>query len=238
MRTLRNHSQLPRRQLPIWELWRWALGVVIHGLLSAVMVPSAVAGDLGVVIRTYDASGLSEADRTASLAAAAAILEDAGLAIARLACDGVEAAAASHACLTPLRPYELSLRLVRIPTVGPAEAGRHILRRVNPVTLGYSLVETQVRFGSLATVYVDRVAALAGVSRVDLPTLLGRAIAHEIGHLLLGTAAHARDGVMRAVWSPEALRRGTGGDWRFTPQDAEALREAARRRSAQPLHTW
>lgn len=207
--------------------------------LAAVLAPStAAARDLPVIIRTYDASGLSEADRRASLAAAAAILEDAGLAIARLACDAVEAAAASPACLTPLRPYELSLRLVRIPTVGPAEAGRHILRGVNPVTLGVSLVETQVRFGSLATVYVDRVEELAGVSRIDLPTLLGRAIAHEIGHLLLGTAAHARDGVMRAVWSPEALRHSTNGDWRFTPDDAEALREAARRRSAQPLHTW
>ena len=205
------------------------MGVVIHGLLSAVMVPSAVAGDLGVVIRTYDASGLSEADRAAALAAAATILENAGLAITRLACDGVGSAPASHACLTPLQPHELSLRLVRLPATGSG---------ARPVTLGVSLVETRVRFGSLATVYVDRIAELAGVSRVYVPTLLGLAIAHEIGHLLLGTAAHARAGVMRAVWSPEALRRGTGGDWRFTPQDAEALREAARRRSAQPLHTW
>lgn len=198
--------------------------------LATVLAPAtAAARDLPVVIRTYDASGLSEADRSAALAAAATILEEAGLAIARLACDGVEAAAANHACLTPLRPHELSLRLVRLPS--PGSGARH-------VTLGVSLVETQVRFGSLATVYVDRVAELAGVSRVDVPTLLGRAIAHEIGHLLLGTAAHARDGVMRAVWSPEALRHSTNGDWRFTPDDAEALREAARRRSAQPLHTW
>lgn len=199
-------------------------------VLAAVLAPStAAARDLTVVIRTYDASGLSEADRAASLAAAATILEDAGVTIARLACDEVNAGSASHACLTPLRPHKLSLRLVRLPSTGGGT--RH-------VTLGVSLVEHQVRFGSLATVYVDRVAALADVSRVARPTLLGRAIAHEIGHLLLGTAAHARDGVMRAVWSPETLRRSTSGDWRFTPEDAEALRTAAQRRSAQPLHTW
>lgn len=205
-------------------------GIGIPGvLLAAVLAPSATAaGDGAVVIRTYDASGLPEADRTAALAAAAAILEDAGLAIARLACEQVDAAAI-HPCRSPLGAHELSLRLVRLPSTDTA-AGY--------VTLGYSLVETPVRFGSLATVYVDRVADLAAASRVDLPTLLGRAIAHEVGHLLLGTSAHARTGVMRAVWSPEALQRSGPDQWRFTARDAEALREGARRRTAQPLHTW
>lgn len=195
---------------------------VLGVLVTAVLTPTAAEADAPIVIRTYDASGLSEADRTAALAAAAAILEDAGLGIARLACEDVNAAALVDPCLVPLRPDELSLRLVRLPPAGTD---------ARPVTLGYSLVETAVRFGSLATVYVDRVADLAAASRVDLPTLLGRAIAHEIGHLLLGTGAHARAGVMRAVWSPDVLRRSAADDWRFTPRDAEALRESARRRA-------
>jgi len=199
-------------------------------LFVAALVPSrAFADENLVVVRTYDASGLADGDRAAALAAATAILDDAGIAIARLACEDVNAAATGHPCLLPLRPHELSVRLVRLPA---AEDG------AGNVTLGYSLLETQARAGSLATVYVDRVAHLASASRVDLPTLLGRAIAHEIGHLLLGTTAHARAGIMRAVWSPEALRRSAAGDWRFTARDATALRAAARRRSAQPLQTW
>jgi hypothetical protein len=191
-------------------------------LLAVGLVPAAAAGDLPVVIRTYDASGLPEGDRGAALAAASAILEDAGLAVARLACDDIDPGATDSPCRVPLRTYELTLRLVRVPSTA---------RGGHPVTLGFSLVETDVRFGSLATVYVDRIAALADASGVDLPTLLGRAIAHEIGHLLLGTSAHARVGVMRASWSPEALRHSTARDWRFTPSDAEALRTAARRRA-------
>jgi hypothetical protein len=163
------------------------------------------------------------------MAAATVILEDAGLTIRRLACDSVAAAVVGDACAAPLRAHELSLRLVRLPP--PDRSGDH-------VTLGYSLVNTPARFGSLATVYVDRVADLAAASRVDMPTLLGRAIAHEIGHLLLGTAAHAHVGVMRASWSLEVLRHSPAGDWLFTPADAEALRAAARLRTAQPPQTW
>jgi hypothetical protein len=205
------------------------LGVVV--LLSPIVVPAAGAADFPIVIRTYDASGLPEGDRGAALAAASAILENAGLVVARLACDDVESGGTDHPCHRPLRADELSLRFVRLPIDGPAKAGHYRRRGARHATLGYSLLETGGRFGSLATVYVDRIAHLAEASEIDLPTLLGRAIAHEIGHLLLGTAAHARVGVMRPLWSSDALRRSTTRDWRFTPADAEALRTAARQRA-------
>jgi len=201
----------------------WPLTIAVVGvLLSPIVVRAARAADFPIVIRTYDASGLPEADRMAAMVAATAILEDAGLTIRRLACDQVASPVDGHACLAPLRAHELSLRLVRLP---PSNRGG------DPVTLAYSLVDGPMRFGALATVYVGRVTDLAAAARVDVPTLLGRAIAHEIGHLLLGTAAHAAVGVMRASWSPDALRHSTARDWRFTPADAEALRAAARRRT-------
>lgn len=202
--------------------------VIAGALFAAVLVPAAAsAHEDAVVIRTYDASGLPEADLDAALAAAFAILEDAGVPVARLSCDQPDEAARLHPCRAPLAPHELSLRLVRLPPDG-----------IGPVTLGYSLVETPAGFGSLATVYVDRVARLAAAARVDVPTVLGRAIAHEIGHLLLGTNAHARAGVMRAVWSPEAVRASTPRDWRFTTRDTTALRDGARRRTSHPVQTW
>lgn len=81
-----------------------SLSVAVGGvLLAAVLVPSAAADDLGVVIRTYDASGLAEAGRAAALAAATSILEDAGLAVSRLACDDIDAGATGHPCRRPLR---------------------------------------------------------------------------------------------------------------------------------------
>ena len=121
---------------------------------------------------------------------------------------------------------ELALRLVRLP---PLQG------QPDHVALGYSLVDMRLGAGSLATIYVDRVAALAGAWHLDVRTLLGRAVAHEIGHLLLGTANHARVGLMRAVWSQDALRREQPGDWVFTPRDAQTMRDAVRARNARQL---
>jgi hypothetical protein len=106
---------------------------------------------------------------------------------------------------------------------------------MDQVALGYSLVDTRLRAGALATVYVDRVAALAAAFRLDVRTLLARAIAHEVGHLLLGTANHAPAGLMRAVWSQHALRHERPGDWIFTPRDAQAMRDAVRMRTARQM---
>ena len=91
--------------------------------------------------------------------------------------------------------------------------------------LGTSLIDTRAGSGSLATIYVDRVARFARDSGTQAGVLLGRAIAHEIGHLLLGTTAHTRTGLMRAVWSSDALQRSNAADWLFTPSDARAMRD-------------
>ena len=100
------------------------------------------------------------------------------------------------------------------------------------MTLGDSLIDTRLRAGSLATIYVNRVATLAGRCGVDVQTLLARAVAHEIGHLLLGTSAHASSGLMRAAWSQASLRRGRAEDWTFTVRDAHSMRETVRTRNA------
>ena len=44
-------------------------------------------------------------------------------------------------------------------------------------------------------------------------------IAHEIGHLLLGTTRHARYGVMRALWLTTELRRDQPLDWMFSGRE-------------------
>jgi len=206
---------------------RMAGAVMAAGLLAPPTAAGA-GGDSHVVVRTYDRTAVAPADRTAALAVATKILEDAGLEIAWLACEAALAPGGTHPCLTALEANELAVRLVRRP---PPSGARQM-------ALGYSLVETEVPFGSLATIYVDRVATMAAASTVDPPTLLGRAIAHEVGHLLLATAAHARTGVMRASWSPHAIRRDRPGDWSFTATEAQALRHAVRRRTARQVQTW
>lgn len=165
-------------------------------------------------VRTYDQTELTPDVREAMLRVAATILAGAGVSVDWRACDAGRAAAP---CPAPLGPRELALRLVRrAPEVDSART----------VTLGYALVNTTDGSGALATVYVDRASQLARRADLELSTLLGRAVAHEIGHLLLGTSAHSRDGVMRASWSPRALLRNQAGDWAFTAREAKLLRKA------------
>ena len=103
---------------------------------------------------------------------------------------------------------------------------------VRSLPLGYSLVDPETQSGALATVFLDRVRWLASQSAAHVATLLGRAIAHELGHLLLGTPQHGRFGVMRAIWSSQMLRNSGPADWRFSTREAQQMRASARLRAA------
>ena len=199
--------------------------VIFASFVVAFVVPATAAvvdPELRVVIRTYDTS-TAAGDLAPAVATAGAILEDAGVSVTWVGCDAVFVWHDENPCLAPLAANELAVRFVRLPA---HLAGQDL------VTLGESLVDTRLRTGSLATIYVNRVAALARRCRIDMRTLLGRAVAHEIGHLLLGTPAHASSGLMRAAWSQNALRRERAEDWTFMPRDAHAMREAVRARGA------
>jgi hypothetical protein len=49
-------------------------------------------------------------------------------------------------------------------------------------------------------------------------------MAHEIGHLLLGSNSHSATGIMRAQWSRKDLQRASLEILRFTPAQAERIR--------------
>jgi hypothetical protein len=120
----------------------------------------------------------------------------------------------SAACEQPLVARELIVRLVRSPI--PPNLGR--------LQLGDAFVDPSTRAGALATVYVDRVEYLAVVSGIGPAALLGYAIAHEVGHLLLATTAHSARGLMRATWSREEIQRRRYSDWLFTAEQVDAIR--------------
>lgn len=191
-------------------------------LLVPAAVPAAVTGPASVAVRVYDPGG-SERLVAAALAAAAPSLASADVDVTWQICRTADAAAV---CRSPLRRGELIVRLVR------GGLPRHP-RATLP--LGDALIDARGG-GALATVYVDRVEALARAARADAATLLGRTIAHELGHLLLASRLHSRFGLMRPVWSHEDVRAGHDGDWRFTPQDAGAIH--ARLQAAEPNIVW
>jgi hypothetical protein len=93
-----------------------------------------------------------------------------------------------------------------------------------PGSLGFSLVDVELGSGTLATVFADRVADLARLAGTDAGRLFGRAIAHEIAHLLLGTTRHADSGLMRGTWTTGELRRDRPRDWILMSGDIVRMR--------------
>lgn len=163
-------------------------------------------------IRVYGGEALSADAHTAALATATAVLSSAGIDVTWTMCQ--PAPRPDEACGQPLIPGELAIRLL---ASAPGVPG-HEARR----SLGSALVTVEPGTSQMATVYIDRVAWLAGRARTSPAILLGRAVAHEVGHLLLETNAHATSGLMRASWSDVEVRNDEPGDWRF---DAGALHD-------------
>jgi hypothetical protein len=182
-------------------------------LLTGVAAPARAAVTLWttVPVRVYDATGAGHASRQPALDLAAAILSAASVDIVWRWCE--------TGCASPVRAGELVVRLVRADDAG---------RAVGALPLGDALIDRTRRAGVLATVYVDRVEWTARHTGVDATVLLGRALAHELGHLLLATSAHSVDGLMRPVWSRAELQRSRLSDWVFGATEIAAIRAKRR----------
>ena len=59
---------------------------------------------------------------------------------------------------------------------------------------------------------------------IALAAILGDVLAHEIGHLLLGSNAHSRDGIMQPHWTKEQLYSAAMGRMRFSKEQAAKMR--------------
>jgi hypothetical protein len=78
--------------------------------------------------------------------------------------------------------------------------------------------------GRLAYVFYDRVEPLAKMHQMTDASLLGVAIAHEIGHLLLPDGSHSPSGLMQGQWDNRQFLLARQGLLRFTAQQAELIR--------------
>jgi hypothetical protein len=188
---------------------------VSQGIAPGATSHAAVVLD-SLLVRVYDNAGVPAAERKRAFSRAADILERVELSAAWLECPPDQPKKPA-ACNTPPAPGEIVVRFVR----ASPQADRDYSRAI-----GYSLIDSRTGRGTLATVFIDRVERLAEVARFDRSAILGRAIAHEIGHLLLGTNAHSSTGLMRETWTFEEVRRNQAGDWQFTPTQQDHLQAA------------
>jgi len=97
--------------------------------------------------------------------------------------------------------------------------------------MGMSVIDTSSGAGVLATVYVDRVGQLARDTATAPPVILARAIAHEVGHLLLGSEHGSQGSCARSV--VRDVRRDADSAWVFTPAETSACGRRSKRDSTE-----
>jgi hypothetical protein len=170
------------------------------------------AADTRLTIRSYDGFGVAATDMALARVTVREVLEAARLDTRWRDCRMARGnpVTTDDACDDPLGGSELMIRIVAAPK---SASDRDVL--------GFAYVDAGSRRATLGTVFADRMAAVARTLGVKGGTLLGRAIAHEVGHLLLGTTRHPAGGLMRDRWS----RRDVGAeDWLFADGESATMR--------------
>ena len=181
-------------------------------LLILCFLSTAAGAEVQITVRIVNADVVPEKTRVAAERVASEILRSAGVGVTWVECGAGEAAR----CRSPL---------------GHAEFWLHLLDRKPPRRLadatGFAvLYPARDRRDGYAGVFYQKVAEEAGNEHLDPAVILGATMAHEIGHVLLGTKAHAVMGAMRARLRRAEFEEAMRGALRFTPQESETIRMA------------
>jgi hypothetical protein len=201
------------------------LRAVVPGLvvIACLAAPGASHAQSSITIRLYDFADRSAVERAGAIAAAAAIFDHAGLAIEWRDCGRN---GADYPCISTRQPHDLIVRILPRAVAPDAPGSSAVTANSGADTvlrLGVAAVTDRGHGGIVATVYAEPVRDVTERTGVAFDLLLGRAIAHEVGHLFPGGLSraesrgdgHSPTGLMRAVWTDDELRRGRVEDWAY-----------------------
>lgn len=184
--------------------------------------PKTRSADLKMSVRVYNYAGSSANMLRLAESETERIFANAGVHLEWNSCtitSGTESA--DSTCAAPLTPLDLRLRIV--------ESVKLMRNHAEAEIAGYTV-------GDLATVQMAPLLELARPPACFPYQALGLAIAHELGHALLGPA-HSSQGIMKALWGKEQLDLKAAGEMVFTPVEIRALRLAVKARTRQSAGT-
>jgi hypothetical protein len=131
----------------------------------------------------------------------------------------------------PLTHAELANSTASLGVLGGAVVDVSILPRsmtalakLPELSLGRTPMTQEGDCVTIASVYYDRIERSVRYTSASTAQILGYAIAHELGHILLRTTHHSSTGIMIAKWRPTELHHAAQGLLGFTPQQAECMR--------------
>ena len=171
-----------------------------------------------ITVKVYDgvnlsSSALIQAEREASM-----IFQEAGI---QLVWEVLPAQNVNDRLVS--KPSNQASLQVRIWT--RAMAGK---RPSGPDSLGFCF---SLENGD-AAVLADAVPKRIAMGTTSFARHLGLAMAHELGHLLLRSAAHSTTGVMRAKWVLRDLQEAERGYLRFTDPEIKFMQNEVRHRTS------
>jgi hypothetical protein len=115
-------------------------------------------------------------------------------------------------CLSPVDLAHLSLRIVPWSS------------QLGDSTFGIAFLSEE-GVGVYSDVFYPLVEKLHSDCDASLSRVLGHVMAHEIGHLLLGSQSHSALGIMQPHWQRAELRRIGMGTLLFTAEQARSMRQ-------------
>ena len=191
------------------SLW---LGVALSLLSSAVWCKVPVIEEPLVTVSVHNDAGLPLGNLLQAESEASRIFRHSGLKLRWLNCSPPQLFKQNPSeCTAADFPRHLQLRIAK-----------HSLN-LNQFAMGISYLSSDGT-GCYADLFYDRARLIHETSHISEATILGHGIAHELGHLLLGTNSHSPAGIMRARWQPAELASASKGTLLFSTLEAQKMR--------------
>jgi hypothetical protein len=163
-----------------------------------------------VQVKVYDYADLKPASLRSVVALTQQILAGAGLSVQIELCRGSLAVSCDG-------QGGLIRNLVVRVVAGASKTNDSVLR----APLGQSMADHQG--GTYASIFMERIQDAAAEADVPRDTVLAYAMAHEVGHLLLGDNAHTPRGVMKGNWDRKDYEAMNQRQFRFIDGQAHQL---------------
>lgn len=172
----------------------------------------AAANSLPVTVSTHNDAAIPSGILLQAEAEASRVFQHAGIEVRWLNCP-LPAVGPVHPAQCEAADFPLHLQL---------RIAKHSLN-LNEFTMGVSYLSAD-GIGCYADLFYDRAEHFHEISGASLASILGHAIAHELGHLLLGTNSHSPAGIMRARWQPADLASASKGALLFSALESRAMK--------------
>jgi hypothetical protein len=209
------HQQLPWFRLSIRAL-AGLVGVISFAFPETIFASGADSNPT-IRIRVNNYTQATPAMLAGAEREAGRILGEAGLQAVWLDCPpGHSGFDSLDPCRKPLEATDIVLRVLSQSTQN----------KFQDTLFGFAVVPV------LASVYYDYVAHLARSddAEFEIPILLACVIAHEIGHLLLGSNSHSDSGIMQGHWERGQIRHALTGTLLFAPEQAKLIQAETQKR--------